>query len=96
LTLPGLLAPVLAFQVWDAFGWAGQAIFTWRVLEQWIHSERAGRSIVPEVFWYLSIVGSALLLVYSLHRRDLVFILGQSAGFLVYARNLALRRRETA
>jgi len=81
---------------WLIVGLAGQAVFSLRFIVQWIHSERAGRSLVPEVFWYLSIVGSALLLVYSLHRRDLVFILGQSAGFLVYARNLALRRREVA
>ena len=81
---------------WVIVGFAGQAIFSLRFIIQWIHSERAGRSLVPEVFWYLSIVGSALLLVYSLHRRDLVFILGQSAGFVVYARNLALRRREVA
>lgn len=81
---------------WVVVGLAGQAVFSLRFLVQWIHSERAGRSIVPEVFWYLSIVGSALLLVYSLHRRDLVFILGQTAGFVVYARNIALRRREVA
>ena len=81
---------------WVIVGFAGQAIFSLRFIIQWIHSERAGRSLVPEVFWYLSIVGSALLLVYSLHRRDLVFILGQSAGFVVYARNLALRRKEVA
>jgi lipid-A-disaccharide synthase-like uncharacterized protein len=81
---------------WVIVGLAGQLIFSLRFVVQWIQSERAGRSIVPEVFWYLSIVGSALLLVYSLHRRDLVFILGQSAGFLVYARNIALRRREIA
>lgn len=81
---------------WTIVGFAGTAVFSLRFIVQWIHSERAGRSVVPEVFWYLSIVGSALLLVYSLHRRDLVFILGQSAGFLVYARNIALRRREVA
>ncbi|MEX2206280.1 MAG: lipid-A-disaccharide synthase N-terminal domain-containing protein [Myxococcota bacterium] len=81
---------------WVIVGLAGQAIFSLRFVVQWIQSERAGRSIVPEIFWHLSIVGSALLLVYSLHRRDLVFILGQSAGFLVYARNIALRRRGIA
>ncbi len=81
---------------WVIVGFAGQAVFSLRFVVQWIQSERAGRSIVPDVFWYLSIVGSALLLIYSLHRRDLVFILGQASGFLVYARNLALRRREIA
>jgi lipid-A-disaccharide synthase-like uncharacterized protein len=81
---------------WLIVGLAGQTVFSLRFVVQWVQSERAGKSIVPDVFWYLSIVGSALLLIYSLHRRDLVFILGQSAGFLVYTRNLALRRKETA
>lgn len=81
---------------WVVVGLAGQMIFSLRLVVQWIHSERAGRSVVPEVFWHLSMVGSGFLLVYSLHRQDLVFILGQSAGFLVYARNIALRRREIA
>lgn len=74
-------------------GFAGQVVFSMRFLVQWIQSERAGRSIVPEAFWYLSIVGSMLLLVYALWRRDAVFTLGQSFGFIVYARNLVLHKR---
>jgi len=81
---------------WILLGFAGQAVFSLRFLVQWIESERAGRSVVPEAFWYLSILGSMLLLAYALWRRDLVFTLGQSMGFLVYARNLALRRRNPA
>ena len=48
---------------------------------QWLASERAGRSVVPVLFWILSVIGSSLLLVYAIHKRDPVFILGQSAGF---------------
>jgi lipid-A-disaccharide synthase-like uncharacterized protein len=81
---------------WLLVGLAGQAVFSARFLVQWIQSERAGRSLIPDLFWNLSLVGSALLLAYALHRRDPVFALGQSAGFVVYARNLALRRREIA
>jgi lipid-A-disaccharide synthase-like uncharacterized protein len=81
---------------WVLLGFAGQAVFSLRFLVQWIESERAGRSVVPDAFWYLSIAGSMLLLVYALWRRDVVFTLGQSMGFFVYARNLALRRKDTA
>jgi lipid-A-disaccharide synthase-like uncharacterized protein len=81
---------------WILVGFAGQAIFSLRFLVQWIESERAGRSVVPEAFWYLSILGSTLLLAYALWRRDLVFTLGQSMGFFVYARNLVLGRRNPA
>ena len=81
---------------WVIVGFLGQAVFSARFMVQWVQSERAGRSIMPVAFWWLSLVGSALLLVYSVHKRDLVFILGQSAGFIVYSRNLALRRRESS
>jgi len=81
---------------WLLVGLAGQAVFSARFIVQWIQSERAGRSVIPEVFWHLSLLGSALLLAYALHRHDPVFVLGQAAGLVVYARNLALRRRELA
>jgi lipid-A-disaccharide synthase-like uncharacterized protein len=75
---------------WIAVGFLGQAAFSGRFLVQWFASERAGRSVIPLAFWYLSIVGSMLLLTYAISRRDPVFILGQSAGFVVYFRNLLL------
>ena len=81
---------------WLILGLAGQVVFSARFLVQWIQSERAGRSVVPGSFWWLSIAGSSLLLVYAIWRRDPVFILGQSAGFVIYARNLALLRRNLA
>jgi lipid-A-disaccharide synthase-like uncharacterized protein len=81
---------------WILLGLAGQAVFSLRFLVQWIESERAGRSVVPDAFWYLSILGSMMLLAYAVWRRDVVFTLGQSMGFAIYARNLALNRRDTA
>ncbi|MDF1551807.1 MAG: lipid-A-disaccharide synthase N-terminal domain-containing protein [Deferrisomatales bacterium] len=81
---------------WLVVGFAAQALFSARFLVQWIASERRKRSTVPKAFWYLSLVGSALLLAYAVHRHDPVFILGQSFGFLVYIRNLMLWRGEEA
>jgi lipid-A-disaccharide synthase-like uncharacterized protein len=78
---------------WLAVGLLGQAAFFSRFLVQWVASERAGRSLIPVVFWYLSLAGSLTLLVYALHRREPVFALGQSMGSLVYVRNLILLRR---
>lgn len=79
--------------MWMALGFVGQAVFGGRFLVQWLASERAGRSVIPHVFWYMSIIGSAILLAYAIDKRDPVFILGQSAGFAVYMRNLYLVRR---
>lgn len=75
-------------------GFAGQAIFFARFLVQWLASERAGRSMIPIAFWYLSLGGSFLLLLYGILDRDPVIVLGQSIGSFVYLRNLALIRRQ--
>ncbi len=85
--------------VWIAVGFLGQALFSGRFLVQWLSSERARRSVVPNAFWYLSIAGGVTLLAYAIHRRDPVFIAGQAAGLLVYARNVQMlwrSRREAA
>jgi lipid-A-disaccharide synthase-like uncharacterized protein len=76
--------------LWLALGFLGQSLFALRFLIQWWRSERAGQSLVPIEFWYLSIGGSVLLLAYALHRRDPVFFIGQLTGILVYSRNLHL------
>lgn len=75
---------------WIILGFVAQLAFTGRFLVQWIASERAGRSIVPVSFWYLSLLGSTGLLAYAVIRADPVFILGQSFGSIVYIRNLML------
>jgi lipid-A-disaccharide synthase-like uncharacterized protein len=77
-------------------GFAGQSLFALRFIVQWVASERKGESIIPIYFWYLSLVGSMILLAYAIFRRDPVFILGQSTGFIVYTRNLMLIYRKRA
>ncbi len=73
---------------WVLLGFVAQGLFTARFLVQWIASERAGHSVIPTVFWFLSIGGGLLLLVYALYRKDAVFIAGQAFGVFVYLRNL--------
>ena len=79
---------------WLAFGFAGQAAFTARFLIQWIASERRGESCIPIAFWYMSLVGSLMILIYAIMRRDPVIILGQSTGSFIYVRNLILIYRK--
>jgi lipid-A-disaccharide synthase-like uncharacterized protein len=80
--------------IWLAVGFLGQALFSTRFILQWIASEREKRSVVPVAFWWFSLLGGLTLLTYAIHRRDPVFILGQSAGLIVYLRNLYFVRRE--
>ena len=79
---------------WVAFGLFGQLMFTGRFLVQWIASERARKSVMPIVFWYFSMAGGLILLAYAIYRKDPVFVLGQSLGVFIYARNLFLIYRE--
>lgn len=83
---------------WVLLGFLAQGIFTMRFLLQWIASERAGRSVIPLAFWVFSLFGGALLLIYALYRKDIVFIVGQALGVFVYLRNLhfVLRERKAA
>lgn len=80
--------------IWITIGLGGQALFMMRFLVQWIVSEKARRSVVPDSFWWFSIGGAAVLLTYAIYRADPVFILGQSLGFFIYSRNLWLIRAE--
>ena len=76
--------------VWFIVGFTGQVTFGGRFILQWIVSEYKKRSHVPVSFWYISIIGSIILLAYSIHRRDLIFMLGLSLNTLIYVRNLHL------
>jgi lipid-A-disaccharide synthase-like uncharacterized protein len=78
---------------WLVLGLGGQAMFSTRFLIQWIASERRKQSVMPTAFWWFSLAGGLCLLSYALFRQDPVFILGQSAGMIVYFRNLVLLRR---
>jgi lipid-A-disaccharide synthase-like uncharacterized protein len=79
---------VVKFDTWVALGFLAQAFFTMRFVVQWIASERARKSVMPVAFWFFSIGGGFLLLIYALYRRDPVFIAGQAFGLIVYSRNL--------
>lgn len=79
---------------WLIFGFLGQFLFGMRFLVQWICSERKKESYIPLAFWYFSISGGTVLLVYAIYIQDPVFIVGQGMGLLVYIRNLILIARK--
>lgn len=84
--------------VWVAIGLAGQVAFFGRMAIQWVLSERRRESVVPAAFWWLSLFGGVFLFTYFVWRQDVIGVLGQSTGVVIYARNLRLikkqRRRE--
>jgi len=74
--------------IWVFIGLFGQFMFTMRFIYQWIASERVKASVIPEVFWYFSLSGGLILFLYALHKKDLVFSLGQGMGVFIYLRNI--------
>lgn len=75
-------------------GIVAQLVFIFRFIYQWISSEKHKKSHLPLGFWVISLMGSSLILTYSIFREDLVLFLAHSIGMLVYARNIFLWQKE--
>ena len=76
--------------VWATTALVGQAVFGGRFVLQWLASEYKKKSYVPTAFWFMSLAGSLILLIYSIHIKNPVFMLGFSLNTLIYLRNLHL------
>jgi lipid-A-disaccharide synthase-like uncharacterized protein len=81
---------VAKLDFWLIFGILAQLLFTARFVVQWIVSEKLGKSVVPLAFWFLSMGGGIMLLIYGLVRREPIIILGQGLAVFIYMRNLML------
>lgn len=81
---------------WDILGFVAQGLFFSRFFFQWLASERRGHSYMPVCFWWISLSGAALTLVYlvGLERPLVPMMAGQVFGLSVYTRNLVLIRRK--
>ncbi len=85
----------ISFDVWVIFGFLAQFVFFLRFAVQWWASEKEKKSVVPLSFWYLSIVGSVMILVYAIRREDIVFITAQFLALIIYIRNIMLHKQNT-
>ena len=81
-------------QIMVIVGFAGQGLFAMRFILQWLTSEGHGRSVIPVAFWYFSIGGGSVLLLYAIWRQDPVIICGQGLGLFIYLRNLYFIHRK--
>lgn len=79
--------------LWVAFGTLGQLVFFTRWIIQWLTSEKSKTSIIPIAFWWCSLVGGLITLVYAHHIGSFPFMFAQAIGIVVYTRNLLLLRR---
>jgi len=81
--------------LWVGVGLLGQVLFTGRMIVQWLASEKSKKSVVPVAFWWMSVTGASMLLLYFIWRRDVVGVLGQATGWFIYIRNLYFIYRPT-
>jgi lipid-A-disaccharide synthase-like uncharacterized protein len=84
----------IEWHFWKVVGWLGNLVFTSRFIIQWIATEKKKRVVVPSAFWWLSLVGTLLLLSYALFgKQDSVFIFAYAFSWIPYIRNLVIHRR---
>jgi lipid-A-disaccharide synthase-like uncharacterized protein len=79
-------------QVIFGIGLTAQLLFSARMIIQWIKSEVACKVLSPIAFWYLSLAGSLLLMIYGACREDIIIVFGQALMYYIYVRNLALKK----
>lgn len=72
------------------FGIVAQVTFTFRFIYQWLVAEKNKESSLPPGFWYFSVAGALMTLMYAVLRRDPVLFLGNLGGLVMYLRNLLL------
>jgi lipid-A-disaccharide synthase-like uncharacterized protein len=82
---------------WKLIGYVGTFMFGGRWLVQFFASRRAGKPVIPRVFWYMSIVGSLMTLSYFVFsaKQDSVGVLGNlfPAFTAAYSLYLDIRHR---
>ena len=78
-----------------AVGFSAQILFSWRMVDQWISSERRRKTQIPRKFWIHSLVASFLLCTYGWLRQDFAIVLGQFITFYIYIRNILLQKQRS-
>jgi lipid-A-disaccharide synthase-like uncharacterized protein len=84
-----------AIPVWLLiWGSIAQIIFTLRFVYQWIYSEKKKESSLPFGFWLLSLIGSIMILIYAVLRKDPVLLIGHLMGSVIYFRNIIILKKQ--
>lgn len=79
---------------WEILGWVGMATFSTRFFVQWYATERKRQVVVPVAFWWLSLIGSLLMLAYALlTHRGWVVVCSYAFTWIPYLRNLVIHVR---
>lgn len=74
------------------WGSMGQFIYKMRFVYQWYYSVRRRESMLPATFWWMAVIGSAIIISYAIIRHDWILLLGQ-LGIVASIRNIIIGRR---
>ena len=87
----------ITWNAWKVVGFVGNAVFFSRFFVQWYATEKRKQVVVPQAFWWLSLVGSVILLAYGVfYLRDSVVIFAYAFTWVPYIRNIMIHRRNKA
>lgn len=79
---------------WTALGWVANAVFFSRFFVQWWATEKMKQVTVPALFWWLSLAGSLMLLMYAVfYDKHWPIIFAYAFSWIPYIRNLVIHKR---
>jgi len=81
------------FDFWTLWGLLAQGLFFSRFVIQWYFSEKEGKTVIPIAFWYFSLTGAAMILVYATIRKDIVFLITGILQIFLYSRSLTIAKK---
>jgi len=81
------------FDFWTIWGLVSQFLFFSRFVLQWYLSEKKGIIVIPILFWYISLLGAVMVVVYAIVRTDAVFLFAGALQLLLYSRNIFLSNK---
>lgn len=78
------------FDFWTLLGLSAQGLFFLRFVVQWYFSEKEKKTVIPRSFWYMSLLGAILTIIYSINRKDVVFLFAGVVQIAMYTRSVIL------
>lgn len=78
---------------WHIFGTLGLVLFSGRFWVQWWQAERSKQSLLTAPFWWMSLAGNTMTLIYFTLLMDPINCVGPLFAMVPYLRNIILLRR---
>ena len=74
-----------------ALGFVAQALFSARILIQWLMSEKQKKVVSPTLFWVISLIAAYVYFVYAYFRNDFSITAGLFISHFLYLSNIGAK-----